>query len=1005
MSGWTCEVCTFLNDDALPSCEMCEASRPATPSSAAQQQPSLLPPRRVAQAVAQWPDDDKAEREPFVVDDDDDGSGHPFARDADFWHCTLCTFLNSNGRSQCEMCQSARPGTSPASPSASGGGAASAHGWPDDTDDIDEASDDHNVHDSAEVAAFRQRFNGWKTRSEGSGKEWDLSLTDVFAFKSRHEVHLLLTETYHVDPATSPSSSTSSAAQPEREKKDKGKGKKGGGPLSLLSRGRGGKAKEDHGDEGDEGDDNDDTDNAPILGSADDEVKKQSSSSCSKTDKRSNNNKKDKSPGRGRGLLGLGGRGGGGDGAKPKKVERHIDLILQMPARGNTDSVYFLERVKRDKDDLATIRPGQELRASEAGGRGIKVSDWINDVNEFLIEHSMQDEAPPLGYHHHQPLYLPTQVQALTLESILSRMMQLFDARKQKLKDAKAHFEKVMRDQELLKRFDDDYFGKREAYYHKASTVEPSGMKAHLEAYGITQEVKAMHGICGKKSLRLSKDTGQVAIMVRLSDVMDDSLAASLGIEVLQPIILSLDFGRLPAAEKASDVQKHILAVKRGHKFPLPYLVVKQSQGEGDREGEEISNNRIASFYFKSIAMKYLRETWGANTRRKHFRHIRSWFSKNDDDVGSTNKAKAKGDEEEEGDEELDGDHEEEDMWVCGACTYLNVHGRQKCEICETPAQQHELGKDRLAEKKSRNTASASFMGQCSAKFLGGNFFVGLLAYLRKGMADHRLYCLICHRKHACASETPLVCCAERCVHYYEAMQMGQSFATTVVCPYTSCKAQDKIDREEAVVATFAMSDLEGQEMDRQAAELLLNMYRHQFLPNSDVKKFFFNGFKSWWGLGGTIKVTSVTNVMRPELVARFMRKRQSLSAKKIRVGYHGTSEEALPSILQKGLLVPGRGNDVGHKSDTGWWGGGIYLSPDPMVSSSYAWNSKLIVCAALLGRPYHCKQRMDGQACQKGYDSHISPWWSLSGNLGKEWVLFDEGQVMPCYVISFHKQ
>ena len=35
-------------------------------------------------------------------------------------------------------------------------------------------------------------------------------------------------------------------------------------------------------------------------------------------------------------------------------------------------------------------------------------------------------------------------------------------------------------------------------------------MKAHLEAYGITQEVKAMHGICGKKSLRLSKDTGQV---------------------------------------------------------------------------------------------------------------------------------------------------------------------------------------------------------------------------------------------------------------------------------------------------------------------------------------------------------------------------------------------------------------------------------------------------------------------------------------------------------------
>jgi len=170
------------------------------------------------------------------------------------------------------------------------------------------------------------------------------------------------------------------------------------------------------------------------------------------------------------------------------------------------------------------------------------------------------------------------------------------------------------------------------------------------------------------------------------------------------------------------------------------------------------------------------------------------------------------------------------------------------------------------------------------------------------------------------------------------------------------------------------------------------------------VKKFFFKGYKSWWGLGGTIQVTRVANVMRPELVARFMSKRQSLSIKKIRVGYHGTSEEALPSILAKGLLVPGKRNNVEHRSDTGWWGGGIYLSPDPIVSSSYAHNSKLIVCAVLLGRPYHCKQRMDGQACKKGYDSHISPWWSISGNLGKEWVLFDEGQILPCFVISFFR-
>jgi len=78
-------------------------------------------------------------------------------------------------------------------------------------------------------------------------------------------------------------------------------------------------------------------------------------------------------------------------------------------------------------------------------------------------------------------------------------------------------------------------------------------------------------------------------------------------------------------------------------------------------------------------------------------------------------------------------------------------------------------------------------------------------------------------------------------------------------------------------------------------------------------------------------------------------------------------------------------------------------LSPDPTLSSTYSGGSaKMLVCSVLMGKAYHCRKRMDGQPCQPGYDSHISPFWSISGNFGKEWIVFDEGQVLPCYLVEF---
>ena len=69
----------------------------------------------------------------------------------------------------------------------------------------------------------------------------------------------------------------------------------------------------------------------------------------------------------------------------------------------------------------------------------------------------------------------------------------------------------------------------------------------------------------------------------------------------------------------------------------------------------------------------------------------------------------------------------------------------------------------------------------------------------------------------------------------------------------------------------------------------------------------------------------------------------------KVALAFHGSNESNFPSILRSGLLVPGQNSkkriyyififykildDIKHATDVGYWGKGIYLSPDPVRNS-----------------------------------------------------------------------
>lgn len=92
------------------------------------------------------------------------------------------------------------------------------------------------------------------------------------------------------------------------------------------------------------------------------------------------------------------------------------------------------------------------------------------------------------------------------------------------------------------------------------------------------------------------------------------------------------------------------------------------------------------------------------------------------------------------------------------------------------------------------------------------------------------------------------------------------------------------------------------------------------------------------------------------------------------RVCFHGTLEKNVQPIIEKGLLVPD-GKTVVHSTDTGYWGKGIYVSPNPGLSVGYCRGGKsLFICSVVMGKKFKCTQMINGQPLKPGYDSHEDP-------------------------------
>eukprot|EP01133_Synstelium_polycarpum_P007375 gene7375-8594_t len=147
-------------------------------------------------------------------------------------------------------------------------------------------------------------------------------------------------------------------------------------------------------------------------------------------------------------------------------------------------------------------------------------------------------------------------------------------------------------------------------------------------------------------------------------------------------------------------------------------------------------------------------------------------------------------------------------------------------------------------------------------------------------------------------------------------------------------------------------------------------------------------------------KVSKVEYVVNPKLIKDFAKKKQQYEDLKYDdcspvFGFHGTSAKNINSICTNNFSVPGN-NGVGHATDSGWYGKGIYFSEYPEYSIGYISDcSKLLLCKVLLGKSYKCSGLITGQPCKTGYTSHISP-------DEKELVIFSPEQILPLYIVHY---
>lgn len=134
---------------------------------------------------------------------------------------------------------------------------------------------------------------------------------------------------------------------------------------------------------------------------------------------------------------------------------------------------------------------------------------------------------------------------------------------------------------------------------------------------------------------------------------------------------------------------------------------------------------------------------------------------------------------------------------------------------------------------------------------------------------------------------------------------------------------------------------------------------------------------------------------MNPKLLHLFHEKECEFKKDSITANvyaFHGTTQDCIDPIVKQNFDITKVGKRM---SNFGYFGRGIYFSEKAHYASSYSTTNSLILCKLLMGKTYKCPQIRLGIPCEQGYNSH-------RGQGGDEIVIFDNTQILPCYIVYY---
>jgi hypothetical protein len=182
------------------------------------------------------------------------------------------------------------------------------------------------------------------------------------------------------------------------------------------------------------------------------------------------------------------------------------------------------------------------------------------------------------------------------------------------------------------------------------------------------------------------------------------------------------------------------------------------------------------------------------------------------------------------------------------------------------------------------------------------------------------------------------------------------------------------------------------------------------FTQESEHDRHFRLAEAQFMRMGGGHNVVAVDVVMNPTLLRAFEAKQRAFVERDGRdstiLSFHGTTSEAnIENILARNFDI---GRLAANTGNRGHYGAGIYFSEHASVAAGYARGQvrKVLLCKLLVGREYTIGGAHPtgpnpgvGAGLVAGFDSHVV---HGTRGTGHEIVIFDDAQILPCYVIHW---